>query len=464
MAEGPADRVADGGEPPCERDEEDEHEEEIRELSHVESLVSDVAQVAGVRRRASRRVASAAGTRKPLPACRLHHDAMTETTQRLLAALAIVVVACGPAPAAAEPVAAPSASVEASVSPPPPPASPRAAPTATPTPTVATAIPTREPPALPCTDCWPLSGRPLAGGDAGRRPLVVKLDNGPAGRPQYGITKADIVVETLVEGFVTRLAAIFHSREPERFASVRSGRLSDRSITPMVRGALVYSGSATFADALFLQDARQGRYVNLSGDHLASFYRFASRPGPYNLYTTPEAMRREIARIDPRPVEVPRWEFIADDHAGSAGGMAGAAAMVEIVVPYRADRSQVTYAYDAASRTYARSQNDDGRPVRSTDALDGRPVAVTNVVVIGTEIWEVPEIEDVLGNHSLNMRLTGSGPAVVFRDGLRQEGTWSRPSDQAAFTFRTTAGERILLAPGQTWVHVVPAEWRVTSR
>lgn len=318
---------------------------------------------------------------------------------------------------------------------------------------------------MPCVDCWPLSGRPLAGGDAGRRPLVVKLDNGPAGRPQYGITQADIVVETLVEGFVTRLAAIFHSREPERFASVRSGRLSDRSIAPMVRGALVYSGSATFADALFLQDARQGRYVNLSGDHLASFYRFASRPGPYNLYTTPEAMRREIARVDPRPVEVPRWEFVAGDRTATAGGMAGAvAAMVEIVVPYREDRSRVSYAYDAASRTYARSQNDGGRPVRSVDALDGRPVAVANVVVIGTEVWEVPQIEDIAGNHSYDMRLTGGGPAVVFRDGLRQEGTWSRPSDQAAFAFRSAAGERILLAPGQTWVHVIPSEWRVTSR
>ncbi|MDO8563155.1 MAG: DUF3048 domain-containing protein, partial [Candidatus Limnocylindria bacterium] len=346
-----------------------------------------------------------------------------------------------------------SARAEASASPTPP--SPAV---------VATAAPTREPPAVPCADCWPLSGRPLAGGDAGRRPLVVKLDNGPAGRPQYGIAQADIVVETLVEGFVTRLAAIFHSREPERFASVRSGRLSDRSIAPMVRGALVYSGSATFADALFLQDARQGRYVNLSADHLASFFRFASRPGPYNLYTTPEAMRREIARIDPRPVEVPRWEFIADDHAATAGGMADAAAAVEIVIPYREDRSQVTYAYDATARTYARSQNDDGRPVRSTDALDGRPVAVTNVVVIGTEIWEVPQVEDVLGNHSFDMRLTGSGPAVVFRDGLRREGTWSRPSEQAAFAFRTAAGERILLAPGQTWVHVIPSEWRVTSR
>jgi len=383
---------------------------------------------------------------------------MPESTQRLLAALAIMVVACGPAPAAAGPGATPSARAAASASPAPPPASPPAVAPATPS-------PTREPPAAPCVDCWPLSGGQLAGGDAGRRPLVVKLDNGTAGRPQYGINQADIVVETLVEGFVTRLAAIFHSREPERFASVRSGRLSDRSIAPMVRGALVYSGSATFADALFLQDARQGRYVNLSADHLASFYRFASRPGPYNLYTTPEAMRREIARIDPRPVEVPRWEFIADEHAATAGGMAGAAAAtVEIVVPYREDRSRVTYAYDAASRTYARSQNDDGRPVRSTDALDGRPVAVANVVVIGTEIWEVAQIEDVLGNHSLDMRLTGSGPAVVFRDGLRQEGTWSRPSDQAAFAFRTAAGERILLAPGQTWVHVVPSEWRVTSR
>lgn len=374
---------------------------------------------------------------------------------RIIVTLAIMATACGPS-SAAQPV-----------EPTPPAIAPPAVASATPAPDPRTPPPTAaprpEPPALPCGDCWPLSGAPLAGADPGRRPLVVKLDNGPAGRPQYGINSADIVVETLVEGFLTRLAAIYHSREPERFASVRSGRLTDRSLTAMVRGALVYSGSSAFADALFTQDARQGRYVNLSADHLASFFRFSGRPGPYDMYTTPAAMRQEIARVDPRAVEVPRWGFIAREHSPVAGGMDGATPASQLVIPYREDLSQVTYGYDPASRTYARSQNVNGRPVRSTDVLDGRPVAATNIVIIGSEVREVPEIVDPGGNVSYDTRLTGVGPATVFRDGLRRDGTWSRPNDQAPFVFLTPTGEPILLAPGQTWLHPIPSSWTVTS-
>ncbi len=35
---------------------------------------------------------------------------------------------------------------------------------------------------------------------------------------------------------------------------------------------------------------------------------------------------------------------------------------------------------------------------------------------------------------------------------------------RGAFCFVAASGERILLAPGQTWVHMVPNDWVVTSR
>jgi hypothetical protein len=62
------------------------------------------------------------------------------------------------------------------------------------------------------------------------------------------------------------------------------------------------------------------------------------------------------------------------------------------------------------------------------------------------------------------MRLTGTGSATIFRDGLRQEATWSRAADTDAFTFKNAAGEKILLDQGQTWVHVVPDDWEITSQ
>ncbi|MGH8824512.1 MAG: DUF3048 domain-containing protein, partial [Jiangellaceae bacterium] len=68
----------------------------------------------------------------------------------------------------------------------------------------------------------PLTGTPAPGGSVPARPaLVVKIDNTGNGRPQVGLSAADLVVEELVEGGLTRLAAMFHSTMPPTVAPVR---------------------------------------------------------------------------------------------------------------------------------------------------------------------------------------------------------------------------------------------------
>jgi hypothetical protein len=322
-------------------------------------------------------------------------------------------------------------------------------------------------PAASCTSCWPLNGKPLAAGAAtDRRPLVVKIDNVPAARPHYGITQADIVVEELVEGFVTRLAAVYQSQDPQTIGGVRSARLADRSLTQMFRGALVYSGTSDYAKSLITQDAKSGRYVDLSADYTDGYYRVAFRPGPYNLFTSAAAHRSTLKALKADTVNgLPRWPFLASaDHTATIAGMAGATDATELTLPYREDSSLVTYKYDPATRTYSRWQNDLGKPVRDVDAANKEPVAAANVIVINTEIWEVPEIVDAAGSHAHDMRLTGTGSATVFRDGLRQQATWSRVNDAAMFVFTNSSGEQIKLSQGQTWIHIIPTEWTVSSK
>jgi hypothetical protein len=68
-----------------------------------------------------------------------------------------------------------------------------------------------------------LSGLP--GGDGPI--LVVKLDDTRSAHPQIGIEEADIVYIEQVEGGLTRLAAVFSSKIPQRIGPVRSARISD---------------------------------------------------------------------------------------------------------------------------------------------------------------------------------------------------------------------------------------------
>jgi hypothetical protein len=332
----------------------------------------------------------------------------------------------------------------------------------------AVAVVTPEPtlaPDAPCRDCWPLNGKPLKLGAVDKRALLVKVDNVPLARPHYGLTQADMVFEIIVEGFATRLAAVFHSQDPQTIGNIRSARLADRSLTPMVRGALVYSGTSAYEVPLIQGDAASGKYVDLSADYTSGYYRVSFRPGPYNMFTSAAAMRQAIAAHGAdTPQQVPSWGFLAaTDHVATIAGMSGAAPATELTIPYREDISRVKYQYDPQTRTYARFQNNAGKPVRDVDAVNDQPIAAANVVIIHTEIWEVPEIVDSAGAHAHDMRLTGTGSATIFRDGLRQEATWSRAADTDAFAFKNAAGERILFDQGQTWVHVVPNDWEIPS-
>src|SRR5690348_9771369 len=86
------------------------------------------------------------------------------------------------------------------------------------------------------TPIAPLTGLPDPGGVANHRPAItVKINNTDA-RPQAGIDQADVVYEEVVEGGITRLAAIFNSHAPDKVGPVRSVRRTDQSIVWPVGG------------------------------------------------------------------------------------------------------------------------------------------------------------------------------------------------------------------------------------
>ena len=75
-------------------------------------------------------------------------------------------------------------------------------------------------------DRWPLTG--LQDEGVGTWPvLMVKIDNHDRARPQAGINSADVVFEEIVEGGLTRFAALFHSQQTELLGPIRSVRTSD---------------------------------------------------------------------------------------------------------------------------------------------------------------------------------------------------------------------------------------------
>ena len=256
---------------------------------------------------------------------------------------------------------------------------------------------------------WPLTGMPLGGGSATKRPLYVKIDNNPTARPHYGIRFADQVYEWLVEGLTTRLAAVYQSRDPDVIGSVRSVRMTDLPIVPSLDGALVYSGGGPEElMTLHYDDDVVHRYIDLRPNY-GWGYRVNFRPAPYNYFTTNEAVRGAInaAPNADQPARVAPWDFLPPSVSDPlAGGFAASAAATSITIPYR-PLFGVTYQYDAGSRTYARFNNG----VREVDGENREPVAAKNIVVILTNVHFTSAFGlDPAGNPKLDMALTGTGP------------------------------------------------------
>lgn len=333
---------------------------------------------------------------------------------------------------------------------PAPSASPSAVAQPSPTPSP-TPPPTPTPPVY-----WPLRGTLASSAEAiAKRPVLVRIPNDTGARPQSGLSKADMVWELLAEGGITRYMAVYHSEEADSIGPIRSGRLSDLHYAPMLRGILAHVGASGPVLQRIRAAAARGEFVDVDQFLYSSYYtRITQRLAPQNVYTS-TARLREAAKAagDTGNVQVPTIEWLR----GSSGG-ASRPAGATFTIPYLGAMA-VQYRDDQVAGGWARVQGG----AATVDAITGKPVVATNVVVIFTDITPQPDIiEDANNSPSLEVRSTGAGKVSVFQIGQRVDGTWSRQGLEM-YRFAAVDGRPIQLMPGQTWVHVVPADWTVTS-
>ena len=322
-------------------------------------------------------------------------------------------------------------------------------PTATPTPTPS---PTPTPRVY-----WPLRGTLAPSPEAIRkRPVVVRIGNDSAARPQSGLSKADMVWELLVEGGITRYMAVFHSEDVDEIGPIRSARLSDLQYAPMLRAILAHVGASTIVLSKVNAAAARGEFINVDEVSAESFFtRVTTRKMPQNAYTSSGRLRAAAGLAgDTADVDVPALPFAI------CGGPCPASTPAHtFTIPYLGAQA-VTYTFEPAARAYHRTQG--GSP--TIDATTGEKVTATSVIVIFTDITPQPGIvEDVLGSVSLDIRTTGAGAVAIFDgDGVRRDGTWSRQGSDM-YRFTDASGAPLTVWPGQTWVHVIPSDWKVPS-
>ncbi|MGH9130050.1 MAG: DUF3048 C-terminal domain-containing protein [Acidimicrobiales bacterium] len=87
---------------------------------------------------------------------------------------------------------------------------------------------------------------------------------------------------------------------------------------------------------------------------------------------------------------------------------------------------------------------------------DGTQIQAANVVVEQVRVVPSPYVEDATGVHQNYIGAVGSGPAEVARNGVVITGRWVHPHPGSPTTLLDKAYKVIPLAPGPTWVALLP--------
>jgi len=274
----------------------------------------------------------------------------------------------------------------------------------------------------------PFTGEPVR---SLSRVLAVKIDNIVNARPQTGLTHADLVYVLPVEGGLSRFLAVFSAHDPPVIGPVRSAREDDLALLRQFgRPAFAYSGATA---TLLPYIARTARIVDLYDGIASGYYRGSSRVAPYNLYAHSKQLLNQAAHASKaRDIG---FRFGPPPPGGTATGSAA--------VSYPA--ASFAFTWSPAKGRWLVSM--DGKPAVTTD---GGRLAPATVVIQHTTVRTSRFLE--YGKPPPYAESTGSGTALVLRDGKAWTTHWSRPDANAGTTYTTTSGQRMIFAPGQVWV------------
>jgi hypothetical protein len=285
--------------------------------------------------------------------------------------------------------------------------------------------------------------------DTNSSPAVsCKVDNAPAGRPQFNLNKADIVHVQMVEGGLTRLLVTWHSQPVDKVGPVRSVRPMDADIAAAFGGIFCYSGGVDMFIALlqdtslYLADENTQQSVKPN-----SFSRTPERFAPHNMVVDMGLLQSQHEDLA-APQSIFNYAAFLDETKDYEPASASSGkATTDLTIEYP---DATSYWKGDGSGNLLRSQ--DGEP--HMDGVSEEQVRAKNVVVLEVQIDS--SIRDVRYGVIPKTIMVGSGKVWVFVDGKHIEGTWSKATQTSPIELLDSTGAVIKLAPGNTWVELKP--------
>jgi hypothetical protein len=271
----------------------------------------------------------------------------------------------------------------------------------------------------------------------------IMVENHVDARPLSGPAAANVAIEAPVEGGITRFLLFFDATTTvDAIGPVRSAR---PYFVDFARGlGAIYGHVGGSPEALRrIQNLSEFRDLNeyFNGKF---FWRSSKRSAPHNAFTRSDLLASAASfRGWETGAAFVSWKY--KDEASLDGGTGTSTLRGFEDGPHirYGGSYNVSWAYDRPTNAYTRLQA--GKEQKDQD---GSGVYAKNIVVMLTD----GKVLDAEGR--LEVRTTGKGKAVIYRDGMKTEGVWRRAEGEW-LGFEGMDGSDILLNRGTTWIEVV---------
>lgn len=285
----------------------------------------------------------------------------------------------------------------------------------------------------------------------GKRPLAIMISNIKKATPQFGITECDMYYEIEAEGGITRIMGIFAdvSEIPSIVGPVRSAREYYVDLAIGYNAVFAHYGTSTTAQN------RISKYDvdNLDGMFLSkTFWRDAERKKTAgSVHSAVTSGEKLAAAITSKKYSATGsignfFQFYHQNNFTQDGSLPGTTVSAKF-----SGSTTAVFDYNAQDRLYYKSQF--GAPHVDDD---GKQIAVTNVIVLYTNI----KVVDDEGHLSVAL---SKGKGYYFSGGVGKEITWSKGAVTNPIRYYNTDGSELTVNAGKTYVCIVRSEGAITN-
>ncbi len=254
-------------------------------------------------------------------------------------------------------------------------------------------------------------------------------------RPQSGLSEADILVEIMVEGGITRFLALFPDYEnlPEKFGPIRSARDQFFQLFLPFQPLYVHIGESgvqtTFKELYEYEDMDVD--LDTTGHRFTDQALASQGKETWEIaYTTNDMVNEAIEMTDKdteRTYTSTFFNFVHydDPERQLTGDVNGANSVAHRVDIHHSDAYATFFTYDEAKGKYLMSQYSQakGGEHETVDANNNQQLEFENVVVLFTDIYLAPGHE---ASGLQYVEYAHGGVGYYFSNGQAEEVRWAK--------------------------------------